>query len=118
MVSEHREVAVDLAAPRVHTLAQFTQLWRHSLSAHHQLGPTADFPLNISGLIDRSSSASDLQTLPWRELLAADIEHGPILSFQKSENAYREHALAHDVTIFGTWDVDSFLSRVTTLAVH
>ncbi len=51
----------------------------------------------------------ELETLPWRELLAGG-DHPPTLSFLKSERPVAR--------IHRTWDVDSFIARVESLAVH
>ena len=51
-------------------------------------------------------------------MLGANIDTGPVLSFPKTEQAYRTELEANGFQIRRVWDVDSFLSRITTLAVH
>jgi hypothetical protein len=52
--------------------------------------------------------------LPWRKLLAGGTGNIPKLSFCKSERGFSRA----DCTIQRRWDVDSFIARATTLAVH
>ena len=101
---------------RTVSMSMLTQQWRAALQPIHQLTPRQDFPLDLPDLLDRSDTNVEDGNIPWESLLAADLEDGPILSLQRTEDQFRARLDAESVRIDRVWDVDSFFGRVTSLA--
>jgi hypothetical protein len=83
------------------SLQELTQFWRDKSG---NIDPLADPNLR--------TRTPALESLPWKSILAGD-GHPPTLSFAKSES---ERGPA--VVVQRTRDVDSILSRISTLAAH
>ena len=81
------------------SLQELTQFWR-------------DKSDNVDALADPNfrKRTPALESMPWKSILAGD-GYPPTLSFAKSESD-------RDPAVQRTWDVDSVISRISTLAAH
>lgn len=77
-------------------------------------------PLNSSVNIPRDPRHPDGRQIDWQEMLCSETEDTDpaILNIANSEFDFLDKFKPDPVQVRRQWDVDSFIARVTTLAVH
>lgn len=75
-------------------------------------------PLHNSKPLQRDNRHDDFTSVQWKTLLAEGDDTSPSLSLRSSEERFLASCGPAEPRIMRTWDVDSFLARATTLAVH
>ncbi|KAI9810551.1 MAG: hypothetical protein M1827_006224 [Pycnora praestabilis] len=100
------QISIDLS------ITHLTDYW------NTRFPPDLTLPLMNSDILPRDGSYSDYQRIRWRDLLAGDPDNRPGLNLQISEEDSPHLKSLDSIDIDRRWDVDSFLARATSLAVH
>ncbi|KAL8700359.1 MAG: hypothetical protein Q9224_001003 [Gallowayella concinna] len=74
-------------------------------------------PLRRPDMLPRDGSLNDFQAIPWASLLAGS-EEPYSLDFAKSEERFLQERALRNIQLERTWDVDSCLAELHTLAAH
>ena len=74
-------------------------------------------PLHQAKILPRDNTSNDYESIPWETLLAGNGDP-PAIDLAKSEAQFLQRASLPDLTVRRSWDVGSFIARVTSLAVH
>ena len=77
------------------------------------LGRRCPRPLQDSKVLSRDGTHGDFQLVKWKELLSGEAGARPSLDLERSQVQ-----LSPTQHILRDWDVDSFLARANSLAVH
>ena len=68
-------------------------------------------------MLPHDNTCNDYCTVNWKGLLRGN-KNPPQLSFAKSESRFLSSDATSDISIQRYWDINSFFTRVTTLAAH
>lgn len=101
------------------SLAQLTEHWNEQLP-FPLTNDGFPFPLARLDTLPRSNEHGDFATQNWKKLFSDEHVSKPMsaLSFQKSENKFLNDHGRDRFSIERRWDVDSWMARVDSLAVH
>ncbi|KAJ9649808.1 hypothetical protein H2199_000587 [Coniosporium tulheliwenetii] len=92
-----------------YSLAEMTRFWQRQVSPPFAPPGITNFPLDMPKMCSRNDNSNDFRNVPWRPLLAGE---------RRPSEAKQSRFQGTDRDIDRRWDVDSFIARVTTLAVH
>ncbi|KAI4112754.1 MAG: hypothetical protein LQ341_007841, partial [Variospora aurantia] len=100
------------------SLAGLTQAWNGLIPAvlrntNTPLPP----PLHRRGMLPRDGTLNDYQAIPWASLLSGP-EQPYSLDFAKSEERFLQDPALRDLKLQRTWDIDSCIAELVTLATH